>query len=330
MTGRIRFALTIAAGALSACAAVLGLEDGIEREAGAPIAPPDAAPDAARDAVTPEAGPTGCDVSKPFGAPAPLSALNVVAAIDAHVRFTADERIAFFQSNRSGGVGQNDLYTATRLTRADPFGAPTSLAPLNTIFEERDPSPSADGLSLYYTSRGKSLVGEFGIVVATRAKLTDPFGSAVSVAGLKSTGSDFAPYDLGAMVGVLLSSTRGSADGGVSNLFVAAPIDGGFASPTPYDGKTSLSDDRFGAMTADRLTLYFSSSRAGGKGKGDVWVTTRPSTAAQSTWSTPVAVAELNSADDDFPDWVSADRCRLYLTSDRTGDRDVYVATRTP
>jgi WD40-like Beta Propeller Repeat len=53
------------------------------------------------------------------------------------------------------------------------------------------------------------------------------------------------------------------------------------------------------AVAPDGLTLWVSSDRAGGKGGYDIWVSTRPDTAA--VWSTPRPVTELNTVSDEFP-----------------------------
>jgi hypothetical protein len=69
-------------------------------------------------------------------------------------------------------------------------------------------------------------------------------------------------------------------------------------------------------------------------GKYDLFVARR--TTPTGTFATPTLVPELNDANaavSDVPSWISADDCRLYLTSDRAsvgGPSDVYVATRTP
>jgi len=41
-----------------------------------------------------------------------------------------------------------------------------------------------------------------------------------------------------------------------------------------------------------------------------------------------VLVENVNSAGDDGPSWLSPDGCRMYISSDRAGTNDVFVAQR--
>jgi hypothetical protein len=41
-------------------------------------------------------------------------------------------------------------------------------------------------------------------------------------------------------------------------------------------------------------------------------------------------IHELDSADGEYPSWISPDRCRLYLTRRVNGHWDLFVASRAP
>ncbi len=92
----------------------------------------------------------------------------------------------------------------------------------------------------------------------------------------------------------------------------------------------SFSGDFGPSISADRLTLYFSSKRPGGFGGDDIWVTTRPTTDAE--WGPPMNLGStVNSSKGDSSSDVSADGLMLYFTSDRTGGYglgDLWVTTR--
>ena len=93
-----------------------------------------------------------------------------------------------------------------------------------------------------------------------------------------------------------------------------------------YDGGPCLS--------TDGLRLYFFSTRPGGFGAGDLWVTTRQTSERmpEGYWDTPVNLgAPVNSASDDYAPSLSADGLELYFTSDRSGgygNWDLWVTTR--
>jgi len=71
------------------------------------------------------------------------------------------------------------------------------------------------------------------------------------------------------------------------------------------------------ALSADELTLVFSSTRAGGLGGADLYETRRAT--VQSPWSSPINLTALNSASNDDRPALSTDGLELYFASDRGG-----------
>jgi Tol biopolymer transport system component len=85
------------------------------------------------------------------------------------------------------------------------------------------------------------------------------------------------------------------------------------------------------AISADGLSLYFGSTRAGGAGSADLWVSHRES--AASDWEAPRNLgATVNSPDIDAGAALSRDGHWLYFTSNRaggSGSNDNWVSYRT-
>lgn len=102
---------------------------------------------------------------------------------------------------------------------------------------------------------------------------------------------------------------------------------GAFAPPTLIAGVNDpdASDDD-PSLTGDRLELYFNSGRGGGPGGGDIWFSTRASTS--DPWGAPAVVPVVNSAQAETTPSISLDGLTLYFASARSGNQDVYVATR--
>jgi WD40-like Beta Propeller Repeat len=78
----------------------------------------------------------------------------------------------FFYSNRTGGSGLNDLWTATRDTVDAPWSTPVNLGPtVNSIAGDNQPYLSADAETLFFSS-SRTGVGSGGIdlYMTTRAK----------------------------------------------------------------------------------------------------------------------------------------------------------------
>jgi Tol biopolymer transport system component len=88
------------------------------------------------------------------------------------------------------------------------------------------------------------------------------------------------------------------------------------------------------SITADGLTLVFSSNRPGGLGGFDIWLTTRAT--KDSPWGPPMNLGSpVNSAVDDFCGCISPDGCSLYFSNGLSVDDngftyggDIYMTKR--
>ncbi len=81
-----------------------------------------------------------------------------------HIAVSADGQLAFFVSNRLGGLGGRDIYR-TRMLPTGEWGKAENLGPgINTPFEEDAVFISADGTNLYFSSEGHSSMGGFDIL----------------------------------------------------------------------------------------------------------------------------------------------------------------------
>jgi len=86
--------------------------------------------------------------STPVNLGAPI---NDPTGDDFSLRLSSDGKALYFASTRSGGFGKADMYVATRVSRQHPWGPATNLGPrLNTDAFEAFPTPSADGMMLYF------------------------------------------------------------------------------------------------------------------------------------------------------------------------------------
>src|SRR5262249_1307828 len=89
-------------------------------------------------------------------------------------------------------------------------------------------------------------------------------------------------------------------------------------------------DDGFPNISADGLSLYFSSDRPGDSGGSDLWVATRPTTTQPFSVVSNLGPAVNSSAIDVRPT-ISADGLTLCFASDRAGTfgaLDLWVTIR--
>jgi hypothetical protein len=111
-----------------------------------------------------------------FGPAAAIAELNDAAANDIQPNVRKDGREIVFSSNRTGGIGGQDIWSATRANVDDSWSTPVNLGPnVNTGFGESRPSLSWDAQQLLFGRAGPAGTAEGGtgmsdIYVTTRAK----------------------------------------------------------------------------------------------------------------------------------------------------------------
>lgn len=348
MTNRRLFlscAPTLALVAMFGCSAVLGIPSEIGREADdagggannegsvvadAPAGDEHAMPDAGSDAdatILPDTAPPPlCDLRKGFDPPVLLMSVST-PGLEGSPKLSEDELTIYFDAQR-GAEPYFDLYTATRSSLTDTFG-PATLVPggvNTTTSHEFAPNVSPDGLNMFFERKDPaSTVDNF--YIATRPTAVADWGTAVPISGVNlpeyqgkldvhGDGSDLYFTKKGTGTKYHLYNARRGAGGG----YVTMPL-------TALNGPGGA-EEYGSAVSADGLTLYFASTRAGGAGGEDVWVATRNKRTDDFSAVNVSLEATINSPQDDEPSWLSTDGCRLYMQSTRTGVQDIYVAIK--
>lgn len=210
---------------------------------------------------------TRADLASPFGPVVNVTGINTAQA-EGGAAVSPDGLTLYFSSNRSGGVGQDDIWRATRVDRASPFGAPVNVAAVNSTAREYGPAISPDGLTLFVKSNRAGGLGGLDVWVATRPDTSSSFAMAVNFAQINSTAdegrasitSDGLTVFFGAL-GDIWVITRTS---------IAAP----WSAATRVDLVSSASSDYDPSISPAGDRLYFTSSRPG-TGNDDLWTAVR-------------------------------------------------------
>jgi len=107
-----------------------------------------------------------------YGPGVPVAELNT-AFIERMPTLARGGLEMFFASNRPGGSGGLDLWTATRASTSAPWSEPVNLGPtVNSAVIDARPAISWDGTQLYFQSPRAGSLGGFDLFVTTRVKLT--------------------------------------------------------------------------------------------------------------------------------------------------------------
>jgi hypothetical protein len=175
---------------------------------------------------------------------------------------SADGLELFFSAvawgSNPAGFGKSDLWVTRRATPDDPWSEPENLGPtVNTINVECEPSISADGLSLYFSSDR----GGWGIWVTTRKTKADPWQEPVNLGPLVSSGTDGAPsISSDGRVLFFMSGRPGGYGGSDIWMTRRATEDVPWEEPVNLGpGINTPGDDFVPCISADGRTLYFSS-----------------------------------------------------------------------
>lgn len=246
----------------------------------------------------------------------------------------------YFTSARNGArknYGWNeepylDIYKATynvdgTITNAEP------VADLNSKWHDGPSSLSADGNTIYFSSesfkekggfeKDKSINAKLGQVNLYKATMANgkwsnitqlPFNSNTYSTGNPSLSKDGKT--------LYFASNRPGSIGGTDIWKVAVNADGSYGEPENLGSKVNTEgEENFPFVTEDNKMLYFASS--GRQGFGGLDVFTYDMTKGKSTnLGKPV-----NSEKDDFAFSLNAEKNIGFLSTNRSGVDNIYLAT---
>jgi WD40-like Beta Propeller Repeat len=210
-------------------------------------------------------------VDEPWGAPANVGAPVNSAANDFCPTIARDGHLFYFVSNRPGGCGGDDIYT----TRLRPHGwdpVANLGCDVNSAANEASPMPLPErgtGPVLYFSSTrsGNSDLYE-------SASHGGAFGAASAVAELNTGAQDGQPNLRRDGLEIFFFSSRA----GNNDIYSATRASVSEPWSTPVNlgpSVNSPASETRPSLSWDGTTLYFGSTRAGGDGDSDHYVTTR-------------------------------------------------------
>ncbi len=214
-----------------------------------------------------------------WGSPSKLNLgpLASSSADDWAPSISADGLTLYFNSNRPGGSGADDLWMTTRTTAEnDDWGAPVNLgATVNSAAIEYHPCISLDQLELYFTSARSGGHGGLDLWVTTRAGVQDDWGT---------------PVNLGPEINTAAQECWAGISPDGLMLFFASTKPGGLSGLDLYVTRRATKKDPWGTplnlgpaindptsrqsgskLSPDGVILYFIRNGGGGLGGLEIW-----------------------------------------------------------
>jgi hypothetical protein len=231
---------------------------------------------------------------------------------------TDDDLTIVFTSDRPGGTGALDLYIGTRTSTGDPFTV-RELTELNSTAVDQSPEISSDGLTIFFST---ARAGANALIYsATRADRGSPFGAPAEVPSLSKD-----------MTGTVRNNIQIGMGGSLINAIVIEAKTGK-NQPEGYDrpdiSTTSWTDEvelagieltpdvSAPSLLPDASVEYFQSGVP-------PLIFTANYTESTNTFSTPVALTELNTGTRNAAPEISAGGSHLAFER----DGDLYESTK--
>ncbi|MFC1794061.1 M56 family metallopeptidase [Planctomycetota bacterium] len=213
--------------------------------------------------------------SESWGEPMNLGPIVNSSSNDGLPEMSADGLTLYFNSNRPGGLGGEDIWLTTRATIEDEWGIPINLGPIvNSSAWELGASVSADGMLLYFGSQRSGGYGEYDIWVATRETTDAPWSSVDNLGPTVNSGDhENQPAISSDGLSLFFACTQPGGSGGmdiwVTTRETATAPWGEAVNLGPI--VNTLSNEGTPCISSDVSTLYFFSNRSGGVGAADIW-----------------------------------------------------------
>jgi len=199
--------------------------------------------------------------TNPFDAPAIVSEVST-SSFETSPAVTLDGLTLYYGSDRSGGVGEVDIWQVTRPDRSTSWADITNVAALNSSAKDIPRPLGQHDLVMPMGSQRDSSVG-YQTFLAARPAITQPFARIDLVSGLASDQEAVADGFLtGDGLTLFYSVTPPNAP---PDLFMAtrATTAQPFSQPSPLRDLNTDADERDPWLSPDGSTFFFSSDRGG-------------------------------------------------------------------
>jgi len=207
------------------------------------------------------------DTANSFGSPSNLDPpINSNTEADTGPSITSNNQAMFFSSDRSGGLGDTDIW----VSNSGVVG--NAGAVVNSAFNDVAPDIDSTGLFMFFHS---DRTGDKDLYVAKR-DVIGPWDTLGSLAAVNTGFAEVAPTISSDGLSLYFASNRAGGFGGFDlYLSTRSDTDSFFGAGVNLGaGINSIYDDMGPSISSDGSTLYFDSNRSGGFGGFDIYQST--------------------------------------------------------
>ena len=261
-----------------------------------------------------------------FGKPTNLGPTINTSYNDVFPCISFDGLELYFGSDRPGGYGSSDIWVASRTTTSEPWGKPVNLGPkVNTQANETPTCVSSDGLELYFSDwpepHRPGGHGGCDLWMTRRPTKDAPWGEPVNLGLPITTSNNEGDACISTDGLTLYFCSDGEPSIGSYDLLVTTRATKQSRWGPPVNLGPTVNNSAIDSqprILPDNLALFFVSTRAGGLGGYDIYITRR--SAIDQPWSKPVNLGPaVNSSMEDWHPCISPDGSTLIFQSDRLG-----------
>ena len=261
-----------------------------------------------------------------FGAPSLIAELESDAGADDDPSLTGDLLGLCFNSKRSGGLGEEDIWCSRRAGPDEAWGRPEPQVQLNSEHRETGIALALDGLTVWFSSDRDGGPGGLDVYVSSRPSLDEAWSTPTLLPELSSSGDDLvSALDETGRSLWLAQRERDTEDDDdparAYDIMVAERLTPGAAwqppQPVPELNTEEAESDAF-PIGAGLALIY---SRG-----GDLILTTRRTLDAPFEPGEPMHA--LNSDHDERDAWTNSAFDYIVFSSDRAGSHRLYEASR--
>lgn len=225
------------------------------------------------------------------------------------------------------------IWWAKRTATGASFEPAVRLQQVNSGVADGSPALTADGLTLYFDSFRE---GHWELWTARRNSLNEEFGKPEKLPGpINTAAAEAKPSLTGDGLTLFFHSDRQLAntiDSTNNSLSIwmstRTAVDQPFPVPQPLGPRVNSGGRNWDpAISPDGLTLVFVSDRAGGVGKSDLWMSSRPTRDAAFGPAANLG-PKINTAGGEGKPAFSPDGQSLFFTSQRGGEGELWISRR--